>query len=243
MAIIAVFIIAGLALIVVRIGATALMMTGLSRSVAEFQAISCFFGVGFTTNEAEMIVSHPARRKIAQHLIISGNIGLTGALSAVIVSFVDTDTGWIDQFFHADHPASLFTRIVVMLVGILLIAAVFRLGIIKRILEAIIKNTLVRVHAIRPMDYETVLRSSAGYAVIQIELEAGNPLIGRTLAGAQLGTRGVLVLGIQRSNDEYIGTPHATTEFRAGDILTVYGQENSIIDAAGLGSETEGSKE
>ena len=50
----ALLIIVAVALLIVRIGATALMMTGLSRDVAEFQAISCFFGVGFTTNEAEI---------------------------------------------------------------------------------------------------------------------------------------------------------------------------------------------
>ncbi len=234
MPIFALFIIAAIALIVVRIGATALMMTGLSRSVAEFQAISCFFGVGFTTNEAEMIVSHPARRKIAQHLIIAGNIGLTGALGAVIVTFVDKDNNWFNGLVHADQPISIFTLIVLMLGGILIIAAVMRLQIVKNLLEAVIKRTLIQVHAIRPMDYETILRSSAGFAVIQVEIEDDNPLVGRTLAGARLGEAGVLVLGIQRAdNKEYIGAPHATSEFRAGDVLTVYGQEASILKVTG----------
>ncbi|MBL4590456.1 MAG: TrkA C-terminal domain-containing protein [Phycisphaerales bacterium] len=238
MAIFAVFIIAGLALIVVRIGATALMMTGLSRSVAEFQAISCFFGVGFTTTEAEMIVSHPVRRKIAQHLIISGNIGLTGGLSAVIVTFVDKDNNWLNGLVHADQPVSIFTHISVMLFGVLIIAWVMRLRIVKHLLESIIKRTLIQVHAIRPIDYEMVLRSSAGYAVLQIEIEESNPLVGRTLAGARLGEAGVLVLGIQRAdNSEYIGAPHSTSEFHVGDVLTVYGKEDAILKVTGMQDE------
>jgi low temperature requirement protein LtrA len=230
----ALFIIAALALTIVRIGATALMMTGLSRSVAEFQAISCFFGVGFTTAEAEMIVSHPARRKIAQHLIIFGNIGLTGALSTVIVTFVNRDTSWIDNLFNTSEPISVLLTIVVMLAGILIIAAIMRMSVVKKFLEGIIKLTLEKVHAIRPIDYETVLRSSAGFAVLQIEIEEGNMLIGRTLGGANLGEAGVLVLGILRAGDgEYIGAPHSTTEFQAGDVLTMYGKEEAVLSVTG----------
>ncbi len=50
MPLLALLIIIIVALVIVRIGAKALMMTGLSRDVADFQAISCFFGVGFTTS-------------------------------------------------------------------------------------------------------------------------------------------------------------------------------------------------
>lgn len=42
-----------LSITVVRIGATALELTGLSRDVAEFQAQSAFSGAGFTTQESE----------------------------------------------------------------------------------------------------------------------------------------------------------------------------------------------
>lgn len=63
---------------------------------------------------------------------------------------------------------------------------------------------------------------------MQVEIEAGNELIGSTLAGAALGSRGVLILNIKRSDGEIIGTPHPTTELRAGDLLTVYGLEELI---------------
>ena len=50
----------------VRAASIALMMTGLEKHKARFQAISAFSGTGFTTKEAELIVNHPVRRKIAQ---------------------------------------------------------------------------------------------------------------------------------------------------------------------------------
>lgn len=42
-----------LSLLVTRIAAMALMLTGMSREAARFQARSAFTGVGFTTQEAE----------------------------------------------------------------------------------------------------------------------------------------------------------------------------------------------
>ncbi len=228
MPLLALLIIVAVALLIVRIGATALMMTGLSRDVAEFQAISCFFGVGFTTNEAEMIVGHPTRRRIAQHLIISGNIGLTGALGTAIMTFVTDEPDWLDHLIPVTGSNAFFFKLGLILVSILFIGGIFRLGIVKRVLELIIKASLEQFHQVRAIDYETVLRSSDGYVVMQIEIEPGHPLIGRTLAGAMLGSKGVLVLGIKRAAGEYIGAPHATTEILEGDMLTVYGQEETI---------------
>jgi len=69
------------ALLVVKIGASALEHTGMSKPAARFQAASAFFGVGFTTSEAEQVVSHSVTRKIILHLIVAGKIGLASALA------------------------------------------------------------------------------------------------------------------------------------------------------------------
>ncbi|MFC1566682.1 hypothetical protein ACFL4A_02450 [bacterium] len=86
----------------VRLGAVAFQMTGLEWSVAKFQALSCFSGTGFTTKEAELIVGHKQRRKIASILMITGNAGLvtliatfansmktTFAISKIKIPFLD----------------------------------------------------------------------------------------------------------------------------------------------------------
>ena len=233
MPVIALMVIVFVALVIVRIGAKALMMTGLSRDVAEFQAMSCFFGVGFTTSESEMIVGHPARRKIASHLIIAGNIGLTGALSTLIVTFVQNEPDWIDEFIPFHGSGGFFVKLGLILVGILIISIIFKLNLTKRLLEQIIEYTLQKFHGVRAIDYETVLRSGAGYSVMQVEIDQENPLIGSTLAGAALGSKGVLILNILREDGEIIGTPHPTTEIAKGDLLTVYGQEDQVIDILG----------
>ena len=60
----------------VRAAAIALMMTGLEKNKARFQALSAFTGTGFTTKEAEIVVNHPQRRKIVRWLMIMGNAGI-----------------------------------------------------------------------------------------------------------------------------------------------------------------------
>ena len=69
-ALISLLIVIVVSIIIVRIGAVALEMTGLSRELATFQAQSAFSGVGFTTSESEHVVSHPVRRKIIRLSLI-----------------------------------------------------------------------------------------------------------------------------------------------------------------------------
>ncbi|MDZ4851234.1 MAG: hypothetical protein SGI77_18250 [Pirellulaceae bacterium] len=47
---------------------------------------SAFFGVGFTTREAELVVNHPVRRRIIRDLILAGNIGLTSSLATLVAT-------------------------------------------------------------------------------------------------------------------------------------------------------------
>ncbi len=65
-----------LSLTITRIGAVALMLTGISAESARFQARSAFSGVGFTTTEAVAVVNHPVRRRIVMVLMLMGNVGV-----------------------------------------------------------------------------------------------------------------------------------------------------------------------
>src|SRR3954447_8896033 len=86
-ALLSVFAVLGISVIATRVGAAALVLTGLSRDVAHFQARSAFLGVGFTTTESEAIVNHPVRRRIAGGLIVVGNVGIVSAGASLVLSF------------------------------------------------------------------------------------------------------------------------------------------------------------
>ncbi|RLF59082.1 MAG: potassium transporter TrkA, partial [Thermoplasmata archaeon] len=88
-ALISLLIVIVVSIIIVKIGAVALEMTGLSRELATFQAQSAFSGVGFTTSESEHVVSHPVRRKIIRILMFVGSAGITSAMATLVLTFIN----------------------------------------------------------------------------------------------------------------------------------------------------------
>ncbi len=76
-----------LTLILARIASMALVLTGMSRDAARFQARSALTGTGFTTRESESVVDHPVRRRIIMGLMLLHYAGLAGAVSSLVLSF------------------------------------------------------------------------------------------------------------------------------------------------------------
>jgi len=88
-AVISVLLVLSISMIVIRVATVALIHTGMGREGARFQARSAFTGAGFTTSEAEDVVSHPVRRRIVAWLMLAGNVGIVTAMSSLLLSFVD----------------------------------------------------------------------------------------------------------------------------------------------------------
>src|SRR5204863_2675004 len=86
-ALISVLVIVLLSVLITRVATVALALTGMSRESARFQARSALSGVGFTTSEAEAVVSHPVRRRIIQILMVLGSAGIVGGAASLIISF------------------------------------------------------------------------------------------------------------------------------------------------------------
>lgn len=219
-AVISLLAIVALSLIVVRVGTLALTMTGLARDVASFQAHSAFFGVGFTTREAELVVGDPVRRRIIKHLILVGNIGVTAGTGSIIVAFVKADsTG--DEL-----------RVLVWIFGGLLALGLLSITPpVRALLDWLIQRSLRRAGVAHPADFALLLRLHAGFVIEEVHIAPGHALVGRQLKQAQLGTLGVVVLGCTRSgSEEYLGTPTGSFQIQADDRLTVYGRQSRIAE-------------
>ena len=216
--IIALFVIATVSLIAVRVGATALMMTGLSWDTASFQSYSAFFGVGFTTREAEMVVNHPVRRRIIRDLILAGNVGLTSGLATLVVTLMQT--GGTSRML-------MVVGALAVCVGLLLTLS--RVGWLQRLLDRIIQHTLERAGMVRALDYELLLRIQHGYVVSEIEVLPDTVLAGRTLRESRAWDRGVIILAIKRNEEMVPGLPGPADMILAGDVLTAYGKEKSLL--------------
>ncbi|AEC51184.1 hypothetical protein PNA2_0266 [Pyrococcus sp. NA2] len=206
--------------IIVRIGAVALEMTGLSKDVAAFQAQSAFSGVGFTTSESEYVVSHPVRRRIIRFLMLLGSGGITSAIATLVLSFVGTtreEAGY---------------RIIVLVIGLIALYLFFRSKFIERIMRKAIRRALSRLApSLRIIDYSQLLGITRGYSIAQIKVKRRSWLADKTLRELQLDKEGVLVLGIYREvngKKVYLGAPHGSTRILPGDEVILYGPESVL---------------
>lgn len=223
-ALLSLLVIVTLSLLAVRVGATALMMTGLSWDTASFQAYSAFFGVGFTTSEAEMVVKHPIRRRIIRDLILAGNVGVTSAVATLVVTFVqDKNTG------------DVLRSIGVIVGGLGLLVFVLHLPWVKRVLDWLIRRTLERAGVTHALDYDLLLRVEAGYCISEVEILPDSPLAGRCLRETRPADSGIIVLGISHADGTFRGAPGPADRIETGDVVTVYGKEDDIRHLAAPG--------
>ena len=217
-AIIALLVIALVSLLAVRVGSTALMMTGLSWDTASFQSYSAFFGVGFTTKEAEMVVNHPVRRRIIRDLILAGNVGLTSALATLIVTLLQSSS-----------DGDTVKMLAWLLGGLLALYFISRLGWVQKVLDHLIQHALERAGLVRALDYELLLRIQHGYVVSEIEVLPDTYLAGRTLRDTRPWDRGVVILAIKRDGETHPGIPSRDDLIKPGDVLTAYGKEKDLV--------------
>lgn len=206
-----------LALVITRVATVALRTTGLSHEAAQFQARSAFSGVGFTTAESEDIVSHPARRRIVLALMMLSSAGLVSALGSLMLSFART-SGF----------AQPFTRMAVLLLGLLVLWAVASSRRVDRALSKLIERFLARWTDLDVHDYTRLLGIREEHAIAEIGVDPGEWLVGRS--PADLDVEGVVVLGIQRAGGPYIGAPSPSIRIEPGDDVIVYGRSDALYE-------------
>ncbi len=205
--------------LVTRVATVALTMTGVSEEVARFQARSAFTGTGFTTREAEMVVSHPVRRRIVQTLMLLGNAGFVGAAATLFLSFVDVP-----------DRRQFWIRAAVLGVGLVALVAAAYSRWLERRLRRVIERALEVLTDLEVRDYESLLRLGEGYTIAEMVVPEGHWLAERSLADLHLTAEGVTVLGIQRAGRHYLGTPRGDTRILPGDVLVLYGHADTIRD-------------
>lgn len=218
-AILTILIVLIFSLLIARIATVALTLTGLSRESARFQARSAFTGVGFTTGEAERVVNHPVRRRILMLLMLLGNAGIVTAIASLVLTFVgvNSTSNWLWRF-------------VFLALGLSILWFVATSRWIDRRLTPLISWALKRWSDIDVRDYARVLHLAGDYGVIELQVEEQDWLAERTLAELDLPHEGILVLGIQRQNGDYIGAPKGQARIKAGDTVIMYGRSPVLAD-------------
>lgn len=218
-AIITLLLIIALSMLVTRVATTALILTGLSRQSARFQSRSALTGAGFTTMESEHIVNHPVRRRIVMGLMLIGSAGIVSAIATLSVSFVGERSG-----------GEMARNLGILLAGVVVLLLLARNERVDVWLQRIISRFLRRHSDLDVRDYAALLHVHGEYSVSELEVEPGDWIAGRTLADLALSDEGVLVLGVQRGAQAYLGAPRGDSRVEAGDVLIVYGPGARIED-------------
>ncbi len=210
-------------LVVIRIATVGLAMTGVSKDLAQFQAVSAFTGSGFTTKESEDIVNHPLRRRITTHLMLLGNVGVVVAIPSVVLSFLNTggSENWTSR---------VTVRLGVLAGGLLLLLLIASSRYVEQIMWSVTTWALRRLEGVQVHDYTRLLRVAHNYVISELQLREGDWLAGHTLEQLRLANEGVLVLGIEKPNGEYLGAPRGHTRLEPDDCLILYGQQTALLD-------------
>lgn len=208
----------GFSMLVTKIATIALVHTGMTRERARFQARSAFSGAGFTTTESEVVVKHPARRRIITILIITGNAGLVTAVSSLILGFVGPET----QTGQLKNIALLF-------LGLALLFMAAKSQRLDQLLSRIISRLLKRFTDIPKSSVSRLMSLMEDYEITETQVEGENDwLSGKTLVELGLKEEGVLVLGIIKDDGTYLGVPRGRYKVEKDDRLVLYGKSERI---------------
>ena len=206
-------------LLVERTATVALTLTGLSRDSAQFQTRSVFTGTGFTTEESEHVVWQPVRRRIVALLMLLRSVGTFTAVPSLVLGFLDTA-----------GPADQLARVAWLVGGLAVLGVVATSRRVDHHLSRVIAWALRRWTDLDARDYTALLGLSGGHAVVELHVEPDSWLAGRRLDELDLPEEGVLVLGIQRSDGEFVGAPRGRSVVHPHDTLILYGHADRLAE-------------
>jgi len=222
-AVFTVLIVIMVSLVIIRVAAVGLALTGLSKDHAQFQALSAFTGSGFTTSESEAIVKHPVRRRIVMHLMLVGNAGIVIAVTSLLLSFLNVNAS-------NDWTSSRTFRLGVLAGGVVFLWIIANSRHVESVMWQLHSWVLRRWTEIEVHDYTSLLRLVHDYAVSELRVKDGDWLAGHSLKELQLASEGLLVLGIEKADDSYEGAPRGDTVVEAGDLLIIYGRQDALLE-------------
>jgi len=201
--------------LVVSAGAVALEMTGMEKSEARFQALSAFSGTGFTTRQAELVVTHPRRRKIVMYLMILGNAGLVSVIATFVLSLRKT---------------TFFGPSVNLVITIIVLFVLYRIAthqtFAMRLTEKINRTLKEKLRFEKPV-IQDLLQQADGYGLALLLVGPESKVAGKTLSESGFKDIDVMVLSIENDNG-VVPVPKANTVIQSGDRLTCYGKLENL---------------
>ena len=203
--------------LITRIGAIALEITGLSKQSSVFQARSAYTNCGFTTSEAEKVVNHPVRRHIVMALMFLGHLGVASVAGTILLTAMKFDS------------ESWKTSAIQLSIGTVVLLFLATSKWINWITEKIIRWALRRFTKLKTLDYHGLMHLKDGYVVSEMNVKEEDWLANRSLRELLLSKEGVLILGIEKPDGKtYVGIPEGYHVIQPEDTLILYGHEERL---------------
>jgi hypothetical protein len=218
LAVLTVFAVAVVSLLLTRVATLALVLTGMSREAARFQARSALSGTGFTTTESESVVSHPVRRRVVMTLMLAGGAGIVTTIATLVIGFANASRG------------QAFGRLGVLVAALAVLLLVSRTRWFDRLVTPLLERLLTRYGDFEAQDYADLLHLGGGWSVGEVAVREEDWLAGRRLDELDLRAEGVAVLGVERPGGAYLGAPRFDTRVTAGDVLLLYGHRSALCE-------------
>lgn len=201
-----------LILLVLEIASTLLVISGLDKDIARFQAVSMLTSTGFTTKESELILRHPLRRKIAAFLILFGVFSL-----AVLIS---TLSQVMAQSFR-------IPQVTAVTLGLGVVLAAVKSKRMMKLLTRKFHRELEREFELHELPIEEILYTGPDDWVTSVPIFPESEAVGRRVAEVFLPEEDVRLLLLQRG-DQKIRRDCMKLKVQEGDLLFVYGSRTAI---------------
>ena len=218
LAVIGLLIVLLMSLCVTRIASEALVLTGLSRSVARFQSRSAYTGAGFTTSEAEAITSDPMRRKIIMWLMLLGHIGFVTVIGSAMLSLT------------SKYGISDWKHWLVLVGGIIILLWLTFSKWAEKKMGRVISWALKKYAKIQVQDFNHLLHLGQEYGISAVPVPTGSWLDGMKVNSVFKYEHQVVLLGIEADDGTYNGAPGSKTTFNSSDVLMLYGPTPKIAE-------------
>lgn len=202
--------------LLVRIAAVALRLTGMPSDVARFQARSAFSGSGFTTAESEAAVNHPVRRRIIGLLMLWGNVGFVTVIATFIVSFVSVE----------NSMAGISRQLIWLFGAIALLWFIALNPFADRIMCKSIDWILQRTTSLAKGRPAPLLQLTGNFSVAEHIVRPGSSVDGGPISGLPRATGDRVVLGIEHANGAYSSVPGNDARLEPGDRLVLYASDH-----------------
>ncbi|MFC1498249.1 hypothetical protein ACFLS1_07255 [Verrucomicrobiota bacterium] len=217
--------------VIVRAGAIAFELTGLERSIARFQSLSCFSGTGFTTKESETIVSHPQRRHIATILIILGNVGLVTMIATFANSLRPNVTlGSLLGKFMPDSVPPLLIPWLNLIIIVMTIFALYRLFTSEGTVNWLRSRILIKLKKYRltkPIPLSEHMIPGAEYGTVSAHIYKGDALLGISIGDIRQKCTGIVPLLLQHKESTLL-SPADDIILEIDATLTCFGNVSEI---------------